>query len=213
MPSGHSGVEIHKAIVNPIVLLNQTLTETLDATCLLADFVGGTKRNLIPARAAATLWVAPGREEEIKAKIEASWARNASAMFPDATKGNLSFSSPDATKVISPLSADDAARICAGLRNFRHGVIAMSEKVPGLVATSNNLATLEVAADSAQVLCLARSSMPGAGESFTENIYFWTPKPSLRLSSRTDLSLPISRAFGCLYSSRMLSSRNFEPTT
>jgi dipeptidase D len=63
-----------------------------------------------------------------------------------------------------PLERDATQRLLSGLGGIVHGVIEMSDKVPGLVATSNNWASIALTESSADVLCLTRSSKPGGGE-------------------------------------------------
>ncbi len=157
---GHSGVDIALQRGNAVKLLARILaaaTETVPFR--LARLEGGNKHNAIPREAEATVLV----EGDV-----AAFGSAAGAEFM-AVRGELQVPDPDLALDIrdttwtggawTQLSAATALRL---LEALPHGVLAMSLDIPGLVETSNNVATVRVDGDTLVVGNSSRSSVGSA---------------------------------------------------
>ena len=168
---GHSGVDIHLQRGNAICLLARVLRAAADRSDLrLVGFSGGNARNAIPREAAATAWIPGGRAAEIcQDAIEAEFAAAAAEIgTPDG--GARMTIGPSAV----PSSAWDEAtteKVLDLLVGLPHGVMRMSDDLPGLVETSTNLAVVnERDEGSLFVMLNSRSSVATALEALRRRI-------------------------------------------
>ena len=74
----------------------------------------------------------------------------------------------DHASVPWPVSATTGRAILEALRNQKHGTLAWSPLIPGLVETSNNIGVLQTEGDRVSLVMMARSSKSGALEAFQE---------------------------------------------
>jgi len=160
---GHSGTDIHENRGNANKVLAATLTASGSRSLRLVRIQGGSKRNAIAREAAAV--VAGSRSllrqltraaEEVQA-ITAREHREPGVRIEVATDSG---ERPDAA-----LSPTDTQRVLRALTALPHGVMEMHAELPGLVQTSNNVATIVQQPHPQQpdhwlltVGCLARSS-------------------------------------------------------
>ncbi len=155
---GHSGIDIHLQRGNAIVLLARALdAATSRAPFRLADFAGGNAHNAIPREARATVVAQGSSIDGIRAAIEAELA---------AIRNELATADPGPALEIQTAGAPariwdrpTTARALALLCGLPHGVAAMSLDIPGLVETSDNLATVSVDGERLSVLLSTRSSV------------------------------------------------------
>ena len=131
---GHSGMDIILCRANANRLIARVLLPLLEKTgTKLIDLEGGTLRNAIPREAFASVYVPKGREASAK-RLVARLERELKAEYA-ATDPNLAC--PD-------------------------GVERMSDSMPGMVETSNNLAMVKIYRGRFSVKCLMRSSVDSA---------------------------------------------------
>ena len=138
LTGGHSGGDIHRGRANALKLLAELVTEVLedDPEARLLDFRGGTARNAL-AREASALIRADSRR--LEAAVEAARER---------FRGRHKDSDPDLAldcaaeddPGLHPWSRPSSAALLELIEAIPHGVITMSETMPGLVQTSTNLA-------------------------------------------------------------------------
>jgi len=150
---GHSGGDIHQNRANPIRLLADTLTNLEGVG--LASISGGSVRNALAREAEALVF---GDPSAVAAAVKAAQEQV-----------RLEFSGTDpALRVEAIPAADPPSRIMSSgsqsallelLRTVPHGVIAMSEELPGLVQTSCNLATVQTGPQAVTIHCSIRSSL------------------------------------------------------
>ncbi|MCB1055615.1 MAG: aminoacyl-histidine dipeptidase [Acidobacteria bacterium] len=150
---GHSGGEIHLGRANAIRVLAEVLRQ-LPADGLVA-LAGGSAPNVIPREAEATLVGDPGAlaavVREAAEQLKAAYA---------STDPNLSVElaeiDGEGDQVLEPAVAKTLVTM---LRELPHGVLKMSEALPGLVQTSSNLAMVSTGDDAAEIHCSNRSSV------------------------------------------------------
>ena len=142
LQGGHSGIDIHKGRGNAVRILGrllQTLMHRLPV--MIGEIEGGSKRNVIPREASATLAIdgeLSAHWPELQSLVRAlsSEIRSDLGGFdPGPRMEIMSFTTPK-----EALSDADAALVAGLLASQHHGVLAMSPDVAGLVQTSTNLA-------------------------------------------------------------------------
>ncbi|HEX9636997.1 MAG TPA: aminoacyl-histidine dipeptidase [Acidobacteriota bacterium] len=171
---GHSGVQIHENRGNAIKVLARLLREAQrqGARFGLAAISGGGKHNAIPREASADLSAAADHKKKLdqvlhtmrpKLKVEFEG-------IDDGLKLELAALGGAPSKV---LSADSRDRLLRLLEALPHGVLGMSQAVPGMVETSNNLAVVtqdEGKSGTLTVWTSSRSSVAPILESLTAQI-------------------------------------------
>ncbi|MDX1390412.1 MAG: M20/M25/M40 family metallo-hydrolase, partial [Acidobacteriota bacterium] len=123
----------------------------------LASLEGGSMHNAIPREAAALLHLAKADESKLRGVIACQLEG-----FKTEVEG------VDEGLVVELMSADpaesvledaDRARLVRLLLALPHGVLAMSQAIPGLVETSNNLAAVKAENGKIKVITSSRSSI------------------------------------------------------
>ena len=175
---GHSGMDIILCRANANKVAARVLLPLLrDADVKLVDLEGGTLRNAIPREAFATVYVPSDKvatANEIVNKVAAE------------VKAEYAATDPNAEFVFKPYECKEGECCCsedckyvpdeAALRFMRavlacpDGVDRMSDAMPGLVETSNNMAIVRVEKGEFVVKSLLRSSVDTAKDYLAEKI-------------------------------------------
>jgi len=162
---GHSGGDIHENRGNANKVLVRTLLSAQLDDLRILSISGGSKRNAIPREAGALLAVpagAIGALQKAAAEVQAAVAQESAE--PDAS---VKVERGSADQTARALSHADTQRLLWALTALPHGVLEMHQKMPGLVQTSNNVATITTEPVSGQsklrviVGNLSRSSVAG----------------------------------------------------
>ena len=142
---GHSGDDIHKERANALQQLARFLYTELQYEYQLISITGGNKANAIAREAEAVIAVPSAELADTVEDFKA---------FGKILSDEFKVSDPDikvsASEVQAPakaISEEDTLSIVTTLVACPHGVIKMSQEIPGLVETSTNLASIRVAAD------------------------------------------------------------------
>lgn len=193
LTGGHSGIDIHLGRGNAIKLLARTLNELPAAGWRLIGLEGGTARNALPREAFATIALEPARIGDLQTAIASTLATIALEL--SSIEEHLSISLTETPELAGPVMAGAAqAKLLAALNAAPHGVKGMSQKVPGIVETSNNLGVVTVADGVAQANFMVRSlvdslaqahsreiaglfSLIGADCALTDGYSGWKPNP------------------------------------
>ncbi|MCC4771892.1 beta-Ala-His dipeptidase [Methanosarcina sp. DH2] len=178
LEGGHSGVEIHRQRANGIQLLARLLAglkEKIGSDNLrLVFFSGGSVHNAIPNRAEA--FIALLRSKEGRAEdfvsgfmqtLRDEYAESDPEIVLDLKEvENRAIFETAGGKVARkelPLgkvfSAGTEERLLGLLLGLPHGVHRLSDTIPGLVETSNNLATVRTEENEVRILSSQRSSV------------------------------------------------------
>lgn len=159
LAGGHSGIDIKEKRANANKILAVCLEALItDLNIGLISMQGGSAHNAIPRQAEALIAVSPSEYEDalsIVRKIEEDTASEYQEMDP-----NLSIILLEQGEISerSLIKKELAGNIITLLDQLPHGVARMSEDVPGLVETSNNLATITTDDNHFVILSSQRSS-------------------------------------------------------
>lgn len=164
---GHSGIDIHTGRGNATQLLARILLDVnVDFKCV--SLVGGSKHNAIPREAWAEVIVQNDKLDDFKSKLTA--LGNDLAFEYKAVETDLKLEIENGDVKMDPMDDATGKAFLEWLVALPHGVVAMSQEIPGLVETSNNLAILTCEADSATMLTSTRSSIKSALEATRSKI-------------------------------------------
>ncbi len=156
---GHSGLNIGENRANAIKLLVRVLRDAADKMSLrLGSIQGGNKHNAIPREAVAVVYVPTRKEAEFR-KLIAAWTTVLKDEFagiePDLA---LALGDPPKDRP-KPITAAAAGRALDLLAALPHGVLGMSQAIPGLVETSNNVAVANTEERALRIVTSSRSSV------------------------------------------------------
>ncbi len=159
---GHSGVDIHLQRGNANKLLARALYRILQETEIkirLAAFSGGNKHNAIPRESFALVLV-PRRALK---KFQSALDKQGAALQAEyaTSDPNLKLSAEKA-KSKSAWSNKSTAAALRLIHALPHGVLMMSNDIPGLVETSTNLAIVEMKKKKLRIHNSTRSSVNSA---------------------------------------------------
>jgi dipeptidase D len=164
LKGGHSGMEIHLQRGNAVKLLARALFAAIqEVPVQLAAFQGGNKHNALPREASARVLVAAGRRDAFAAAV----ARETAAIRAEIRTADpdLKIEIGDAEVPRLAWTPEVSRKVLDLLNALPHGVLAMSNDIPGLVESSVNLATASVSGNSGNDLTLLlsiRSSVDSA---------------------------------------------------
>jgi dipeptidase D len=196
LKGGHSGMEIHLPRGNALKLLARALyAVSLDRPLHVAAFTGGGKHNAIPREASAVILVPSEETAAVRASLEKEG---------DAIRAELQPGEPDVRLDVREAPLPERAWTAVAGRHavalvhaLPHGVLTMSQDIPGLVETSTNLAAA-VQNGAFEILLSTRSMVDSAlrgarqriraaaelaGASVEENKGYpgWKPDPNAAL--------------------------------
>jgi len=159
---GHSGMDIHTGRGNAVQLLGRLLfglKEDYD----LVELEGGSKHNAIPREAFAYVSVPEGNVEKLKKAIHSSF-EEVRFEYKTVEKEMKLAIEPAKDKKSNPLDETSKNTFLALLIGLPHGVLSMSQEIPNLVETSNNVAIIRCKEKEATIYTSSRSSILSALE-------------------------------------------------
>ena len=166
---GHSGMDIILGRANANKVMTRLLRKLATKFgAQIADIKGGSLRNAIPREAFVTVTFNATREKRFLAYINE---------FADFVKKEFSATEPsfsiECSKVDTPAKVMDrnsrnkAINMVLAIPN---GVMRMSDSMPNLVETSNNLAVVKTDGEKVIVLNLMRSSVESAKDALADKM-------------------------------------------
>lgn len=169
LKGGHSGMDINLGRANSNKLIVRLLKSSIEKyAASICSVQGGSLRNAIPREAVATI-VMP--EEKV-----AAYKRFVKT-FADTVKTEFAATEPDmevkvaAADMPKKMMAEDAQkRMVNMVFAIPNGVQRMSDSMPGLVETSNNLAVFNADKGEVTVKCLLRSSVNSAKDALGQKM-------------------------------------------
>jgi dipeptidase D len=171
LKGGHSGDEIHKSPAgNSNKILNRFLwNATRDYNIRLSHFDGGNLRNAIPREAFAVIAISTKSLDNLKTYFEefSSVVRNEIVeKEPDISFGFEQVEKPDYI-----INKKTQSRLLSGLYACPHGVVKWSDKIPGLVETSTNLASVKFTeGNRIEITTSQRSSFDSARKDIADRV-------------------------------------------
>lgn len=143
LKGGHSGGDIHLGLGNANKILNRFLSQTAKKYDMyICEINGGNLRNAIPREAYAVCAVPFEIKESIRVDLNvfsADMENELGSIEPD-----IKFTLESEAARAKAIDKDTTSRLLKTLYAIPHGVYAMSHDMPGLVETSNNLASIKM---------------------------------------------------------------------
>lgn len=166
---GHSGVDVHKHFANAIKLLTRTLNRIAKISDLqLHDIKGGTAHNAIP-RGAEAIVSLPSEDwaeaMEVISQCEQDFRGEHKGIDP-----NIQLIVTD-TNVEGGYSPESSLNLINALNAYPHGISDMSASIAGFVETSNNLASVKLNGEKADITTSQRSVSMSKLEEITDRIF------------------------------------------
>lgn len=170
LQGGHSGDEIHRGFGNSIKVLNRFLWNSDQRFQIrLASIQGGKARNAIPREAEALIVIPAASLELIRVYFDS---------FVQILKDEMAAVEPDFMMTLSQVNPPEFVmrkkfqrRLFNALYTCPHGVIAMSQDIPGLVETSTNLASIKrMGEESLEIMTSQRSSVESAKQDIADRM-------------------------------------------
>ncbi len=156
---GHSGLNIVENRGNALKLVARILSALVEEGIPfdLASIAGGSKHNAIPREAEAIVVPESAAKPRIEAVTEKVWSgfRVELAKIDEGLRVSWSPCS-DPPRVLTIADRDRLLRLLLALP---HGVLGMSQDIPGLVETSSNLAVVKGTDNGLRVVTSSRSSV------------------------------------------------------
>lgn len=191
---GHSGDDINKGRGNAVKILNRFLWQISQKMDIhLSSFNGGNLRNAIAREAFANILVPFAKKEEViiafnifRSEIENELSSN---------EPKMKFSLESADQPLSVIDRIAQSNLLNSLYACPHGILAMSSRMPGMVETSTNLASVKFEGNTVEISTSQRSDiessrddvasmvesvfkMAGARVKHGEGYPGWAPDPS-----------------------------------
>ena len=154
---GHSGDDINKGRANANQLIVWFLARIWPQTeILLAAINGGNLRNAIAREAQATIIIPMSYKEQIRVEWN-HYVAQMENVFGEVEKDmRLDLETTDMPDSVIP--SEKAYKLIMALCECPHGMIAMSQDMPGLVETSTNLASIKMKEGYIEINTSQRSS-------------------------------------------------------
>ena len=169
LKGGHSGLDIVLGRANAIKLLARALKVLEQFEFQISKVSGGSLRNAIPREAEAVILIKPEDEAKVKKITDDIKSQFLNEYKKTDSDLNLIFKKLD-EKPAEVFSKYFKKKIVNTLLAVPHGVIAMSQDIPGLVETSTNLATIAVNDNSLRIDTSQRSSIESAKRYIVSNV-------------------------------------------
>lgn len=159
LKGGHSGLDIGRGLGNAIKIANRALRALSDLGGRVASIKGGNMRNAIPRECEALLFLPAekeGRGREVIERLNQAVAAEYATADP-ALSIRLSQTEIPAGCTIFEKAQQE--RIFRAISGVPHGVLEMSQEIPGLVETSTNLAVVTTTQEELVLVTSQRSSV------------------------------------------------------
>jgi len=143
LKGGHSGLDIHLGRANAIKLMTRLLWNLLieEVDFRLFHIDGGSKHNAIPRECEVRLIV---KDVEGLKNVINSFKETVAKEYEGIEDNIQIVITEDEEKPLKVLETNFQEKFICLLYSIPHGVIKMSQHIPGLVETSTNLATVKV---------------------------------------------------------------------
>ncbi|WP_290871725.1 aminoacyl-histidine dipeptidase [Aquabacterium sp.] len=166
---GHSGVNIHEERGNAIKLLVRVLNGLVAELpgLRLAALQGGTARNALPREAFADVALPADQADRLDAAL-ARWQALLQQELTGVESGLRLEAAP--AEVAQLMSLSEQTVWLRSLHAAPHGVRRMSQRVPGVVETSNNLGVIGLRPDGGDANFMVRSLLDSGSAALADEI-------------------------------------------
>ncbi len=139
---GHSGDDIDKNRGNAVKIVNRFLSSVSSVMDLrIALFNGGNLRNAIAREAYAVVMVPFNKKEELAIRLNHYRDEIEKELFLKEPKFRIAIESWDRPELV--IDHETQTKMINSIYACPHGVLAMSARMPGMVETSTNLASVK----------------------------------------------------------------------
>lgn len=156
LQGGHSGMDIHKGLGNANKIMNTLLKANQDIV-QIAEINGGSLRNAIPRESFTLIACQKENEDELKERFEKQ--RQVILAEFEGKEPQLNCSLSETERPTTVLTEKDQNDLIQALEKAINGVYKMSQEIPDLVESSNNIARVTVGKGGINIACLTRSSV------------------------------------------------------
>jgi len=172
LKGGHSGINISDGRANAIKIIGLLISMLEKYDYQLAYLNGGSKRNAIPREAEAVIFLSPDNDADVRELINTFSLETVLEFRLRDDSIKINFERDDAAVKTYPkaYTKQFSTNIINTILAMPHGVIAMSADIPELVATSTNLATIEVESDKLKIGTSQRSSIESAKKNVAKSV-------------------------------------------
>jgi dipeptidase D len=203
LKGGHSGDDINKGRANAIKILLRILWDAYHKYGIkLASIDGGNLRNAIAREASATFIVLKGYKENLVAHFNILVHELEQELLITEPSLKIELSSAEMPEYV--ISDTHSEKLINTLYACPHGVFSMSYRMPGLVETSTNLASVKVKGNSIVEITTSQRSDQESGKknimSMVESVFLlggasvvhsegypgWTPNPNSEILKITE---------------------------
>ncbi|MCK5067168.1 MAG: aminoacyl-histidine dipeptidase [Bacteroidales bacterium] len=162
LQGGHSGDEIHRGYGNSVKILNRFLWNADQRFKIrLSTLEGGKARNAIPRESEALIMAPTGSLDLIRVYFESFVSILRSEMEVIEPEFDMTLEQADPPEF--SMRRKSQRKLFNALYACPHGVVAMSQEIPGLVETSTNLASIKHSGeDTLEIVTSQRSSVESA---------------------------------------------------
>lgn len=161
LKGGHSGIDIHLQRGNAVQLLARMIHAISHGTPgFLSEIQGGDKHNAIPREAWSTVVIPEDQSGEFLLQLGERFSEVKDEYR--AVEPGMDLTIEEVPLPTQVWSTDSSWRVLRFLVALPHGVVAMSNDIPGLVETSTNLAAVKSDGKTLSVLMSSRSSVASA---------------------------------------------------
>lgn len=169
LKGGHSGLEIHVGRGNATKILNRAIWNySQENEIRLSEINGGNKHNAIPREAFAVVLVPKNDEKKFK-KFVVKYNDTVKAEYVTVDPG-LVVSAEKHAVPEKVMDEKTQKRLVNALYAIPHGVIKMSNDIPGLVETSTNLAVVETVGKNINIVTSQRSPVASQNVDITSQV-------------------------------------------
>jgi dipeptidase D len=195
LQGGHSGDDIEKGRGNSIKILNRFIYQLVKSCeCRIATLEGGNLRNAIPREASAVVVVPTDKKEHLAIELNHFRVEMENELYKKEPKIKISLESTEMPASVMDIVSQ--TKLINGIYALPHGVHSMSFRMPGMVESSTNLASIKFKPGSEiQIVTSQRSDqesgkqdiyqmvetvfqLMGAKVAHGEGYCGWTPNPS-----------------------------------
>ncbi|MDD5695277.1 MAG: aminoacyl-histidine dipeptidase [Bacteroidales bacterium] len=163
LKGGHSGLDIHLGRGNSNKILFRYLLHCEKHHGMrLSSIDGGNLRNAIPRDASAIFTIPLKNRKKFEKCVGESYQTVKSEL--SVTEPNLRIEAVSVDLPAFVMDKRTQTRLIRAVYGCPNGVIRMSDTMPGVVETSNNLSTIKSANGEIMIQCLMRSSVDTAKE-------------------------------------------------
>jgi dipeptidase D len=155
LQGGHSGMDIHKGLGNANKIMNRILLD-IDTAVNIAKIDGGGLRNAIPRESFAI--IASKESEAAQLELEFDKIQKMIVSKFEGVEPDLKCTLHKTSKPEKVMDENAQEKLLKAMEKAINGVYKMSEEIPDLVETSNNIARVLVEKGNIKILCLTRSS-------------------------------------------------------